>query len=648
MAEERHIYVEPTYTGRNGVKTCWEGFKKSVRPADTQRRYNAKCKFCGLEFLGIGDKLRAHKLKCDRMPSHIRQVNDVPFTIRKQQLSSVYIKGEPLASQPSTSSATVTSPRAKIIKRSLPSTGPKRTVKIRSVEAPITSNPNPTDPHQTNKLLLKMLLKYYVPFQLMESEEFIDFVQSLNPDYTVTDLKTFSNGVMSSFFDEVKEHVACEVGLAERIGIAAESWTSTANEAYITLTAHFAQTFDSSVKVVALECRKFPEPHTPENVGDRIEEICVDWSIWDKVYSITTDDAFNMSVSVGANGNKVHIPCVANSLNLIIRRALHELSDFRQQLKSIVEFFVGNVEATRTLFSYQEWNNEPTDELVVESPDQWHTTYLMFKSFHACSQSIQQCLSEHFSTQPIPNITEEDMSVLSEIIEMLSIFVEITSSQSQWTISDVIVMGDEIRTVYERLLDSSPSSSDLVYNMCIAIREEWLERFGPLGQEEHFAFATLLDPRYKKFGFKNTSHVEEFVKRLKEECAEILVKSEDAVEATPQAKTTGWRKSFHERVQKVSGSPQSSNETAKAILEVDCYLAEPVTAFDPFAWWDKNKLAYPRLYKLMLQYLPLPSTAVPADRLFSQTGQIISQMRTRLTGEKVPEMVFLNANSEYF
>lgn len=42
----------------------WEGYLRSSTPADKQRRYNAKCKSCGVIFLGIKPNFWSHKKKC--------------------------------------------------------------------------------------------------------------------------------------------------------------------------------------------------------------------------------------------------------------------------------------------------------------------------------------------------------------------------------------------------------------------------------------------------------------------------------------------------------------------------------------------------------------------------------------------------------
>lgn len=88
------------------------------------------------------------------------------------------------------------------------------------------------------------------------------------------------------------------------------------------------------------------------------------------------------------------------------------------------------------------------------------------------------------------------------------------------------------------------------------------------------------------------------------------------------------------------------NPTADAVMEVRAYLEEPLlpTHEDPLKWWESRAPVYPRLSKLMAKKLCVVATSVPSERIFSKTGQIISERRSRLKPKKVRALVFLNAN----
>ncbi len=94
------------------------------------------------------------------------------------------------------------------------------------------------------------------------------------------------------------------------------------------------------------------------------------------------------------------------------------------------------------------------------------------------------------------------------------------------------------------------------------------------------------------------------------------------------------------------GTVSARNPTADAVMEVQAYLQEPLDAKneDPLKWWESRVPVYPRLSKLMAKKLCVVATSVPSKRIFSKTGQIISEKRSRLKPAKVRSLVFLNAN----
>ena len=109
-----------------------------------------------------------------------------------------------------------------------------------------------------------------------------------------------------------------------------------------------------------------------------------------------------------------------------------------------------------------------------------------------------------------------------------------------------------------------------------------------------------------------------------------------------------------------TGLPSTRNPTADAMIEVRSYRAEAllkrVTIItnkegkkekkenDPLKWWKKREMAYPRLCKLVKARLCIVATSVPSERVFSKTGQLVSERRNRLSPAKVSQLAFLNFN----
>lgn len=74
------------------------------------------------------------------------------------------------------------------------------------------------------------------------------------------------------------------------------------------------------------------------------------------------------------------------------------------------------------------------------------------------------------------------------------------------------------------------------------------------------------------------------------------------------------------------------------------FKAEPQIDMDccPVEWWRAHEGAYPVIATLAMKYLGSPATTVPCERLFSQSGNIVSKKRASLKPNNVNKLVCLN------
>lgn len=94
------------------------------------------------------------------------------------------------------------------------------------------------------------------------------------------------------------------------------------------------------------------------------------------------------------------------------------------------------------------------------------------------------------------------------------------------------------------------------------------------------------------------------------------------------------------------GDQYFSSASNSAETEVKSFLGDNPAPLDvnPVNWWKTNMERFPRLAKLARQYLCIPGTSVPSERVFSAAGLTVNRLRTRLTPEHVDMLIFLNKN----
>ena len=97
--------------------------------------------------------------------------------------------------------------------------------------------------------------------------------------------------------------------------------------------------------------------------------------------------------------------------------------------------------------------------------------------------------------------------------------------------------------------------------------------------------------------------------------------------------------------------------------ELEQYLEHPVeNVKNPFAWWSKNRVLYPRLSRMALNYLSIPgmyittpptvdlttptATSVDVKRVFSKGRLVLSHVRNGLSVQSTRALLCLGAWSK--
>jgi hypothetical protein len=65
---------------------------------------------------------------------------------------------------------------------------------------------------------------------------------------------------------------------------------------------------------------------------------------------------------------------------------------------------------------------------------------------------------------------------------------------------------------------------------------------------------------------------------------------------------------------------------------------------DPLAWWKKNATKFPLLATLAREYLAIPATSAPSERIWSRASRVLSLKRASLKAEVAQRIMFVNEN----
>ncbi|XP_063384882.1 E3 SUMO-protein ligase ZBED1-like [Cydia fagiglandana] len=297
---------------------------------------------------------------------------------------------------------------------------------------PLTSKKTET----VNKHLVKLFAKNYLPFSLVESPEFKDFVRELNPNYKLPSRKTLSNVLVEKYYNITKERIKAELAESDHVALTTDGWSSDPNDNYISVTAHFINQ-EADLKAYALECAQYSDRHTAENLAQQLKKICDDWEISHKIVSVSTDNANNVKAAVRLNKWK-QVSCFAHTLNLV-QTATDEIKPTHQKVKRVVELFKRSPLACERLRTMQQNLGEPQLKVKQDVVTRWNSTFDMFERVLAIKNSLQTTLNIHYPD--VDGLSSDDLEVLKGATGILGYFKAVTeemSSERSVTISEVI------------------------------------------------------------------------------------------------------------------------------------------------------------------------------------------------------------------
>jgi len=230
-----------------------------------------------------------------------------------------------------------------------------------------------------------------------------------------------------------------------------------------------------------------------------------------------------------------------------------------------------------------------------------------------------------------------------ELLDILKPFKVATDQiQAQYYVSASYVAILYFRLLH--LLNSFDPKEPAIVELKNFLIKDFRQRNHPINQ--YLWFATIVDPR-----FKQLSDMERIRQTVFDDF-ETYLKS---FSKDPKSNTASNLSSTNEK-SSINDESDSSILWGKRITqgkksikqELDAYLwnsQELEVSQNPLQWWKVNENYYPQIAELARRFLSIPATSAPAERIFSLSGQIISERRrSHLDADVVDKLIFLKVN----
>lgn len=496
--------------------------------------------------------------------------------------------------------------------------------------------------------LVKMIVKEYHPFSIVEDKEFRKLINMLCPSYSIPFRKTVTQNLLPQMYEMTLECVKDNIKNVTAVCLTTDCWTSINNESFIAVTAHFIDPKnETQLSSVLLGCNSFDEKHTAGNLARYLRNTVDDWNLSDKLTGVVSDNAANIRAAIVKN-NWRYLSCFAHSINLVVQSSLNSIEPIIYKVKAIVQFFKKSSHALVKLHDFQKQTGSPLLKLKQDCPTRWNSTYDMIDRIISIKDPIIATLAI-LNNSEVVCLSPQDWVVLEHARNILKIFYDVTveiSAEKYVSISKEIIF---IKVLNKYILnfindDTLPNN---IKTLAQNLKTKLHSRFGNIEDNILVTQATLLDPRFKNHVFSDNLKCTKAISMLRAKAQSIIINQNEPVDQptlfTPRSSSSALWEEFDETVENLIGG---SNSSVAGIVEVDKYLNEPLISRyeNPLVWWVERKKIYPRLYELVKRRACIVATSVPCERIFSKAGQVITTRRNRLSSTKVSQILFLNHN----
>ena len=523
-----------------------------------------------------------------------------------------------------------------------------------------------------DRALLIFIIACCLPFMLVESNAFKEFVLCLNPKYKVPCRKKLRS-LLTDLYREKVELLKSKLLSIKVLSITTDGWTSCQNYSYISATAHFISDKTNFISF-CLGFAYLNGRHDADNLKEALLKIVAKFKVDDKIMSIVSDNASNVrnclnSLKVCLNIQPIR--CMGHVLQLVVKNVIDLVEEGEKDSSSKFFFIARTLTKCRkivTSFNHSSQLNDLLEEsqirqgveknhvlhLIQDVKTRWHSTFLM----------AERMLKLHFYVKDIFNskqqykdmrkylLDEDEMVNLKETVNALLSFnqVSVLLSGDRYATCSLII--PSIKYLEKQLSKNKSETPPLIVILKSHLLES-LQTYKDSYELENNSFllcATFLDPNYKSFQFFEKYEKKKYLKIVKEFLSDFYL-AKRVGEIIPIKKVTKESKKFKlsfEDEEDDSGSDSDKNVTLSLKKEISEYIRLSVHEQNILQFWHQNQYVFPILYCISTMILCTPATSAPSERLFSDALNNLYAKRNRMTAECFQMLMFLYENLEFF
>ncbi|GBC28488.2 ribonuclease H-like protein [Rhizophagus irregularis DAOM 181602=DAOM 197198] len=447
------------------------------------------------------------------------------------------------------------------------------------------------------------------------------WVASDDQPFTVTEGDKFQR--LIKLCNAKVEIPSADTNVPGKLSFTLDCWTSTNTVAFLGITCHYID-INWNLHDILVDFVHLSGSHTGENLAKAFLS-CVDneFNIFNKILAITADNAANNTTllkelenvcgrnEINFNHKRNHVRCLAHIINLTSQEIL-------RHIKAASEVQEENDILTETE------NSQSGVEVIPK------LRKLIFKINLSPQQSEKFAQRSLKLKDPLNDIAafEHDLKkflissnewdIIEELCRIFEKFYKATEymSMSKYiTLSSSVPMYNMILEHIENLLDENHEKYCHYPEIRDAITKGYEKLklyYSKTDDSQLYTIATILDPRLKLNYYKKQQWEQKFIDSAKL----IFINT--------------FKSDYASKTNIINDNCENNNNENDFLYEL--FGANNNNSSDEF---EHNEEQYPRLSIMARDYLGIPGTSVPVERIFSRSTDLITKKRSSLNNESI-------------
>ncbi|CAF4921023.1 unnamed protein product [Rotaria sp. Silwood1] len=436
-----------------------------------------------------------------------------------------------------------------------------------------------------------------------------------------------------------KEQLISYLSTLDHFVITVDFWTEYQTKiSYGGVTLH-TYSEEYGLLVFVLACKPFDLPsQTADNVRLFTDSILESYNLpLNHVKYVVCDNENKMRASFRYDINR--IGCSAHFINKIIEHSLcipnPDCEDIQRLFNSIHDLVV---------YLRSSHNQcKLSVKLQLFCKIKWNSAYSMLSSFINVHPELNMVINDKAQKLTFAQIDYDELISFAKYLKYFVDVTEMLSAEKTPTISLVLPLKQRLINI------SKPNPTDPESIMKF---KKYFENKIPTYWEIddiHF-IGTVLHPKFKHLQILSNKDKKKAYELIKKEInkrnnpqsdlsfnSEVSSTQSIVISSTD---TNDLLSGCYDQISTTLKASDTNDELKRYLQSIDSLIDNE----DLFDFWRRQKFVYPVLYSIARDILIVPATNTAAERLFSASGNTVTETRNRLSSQKVDKLMFIKKN----